>query len=1436
RSILPLEVPAWVTDPFYGVEKAELQLQEELLDLQANGELNAISHAYTQPVRGLSVAADLLTKKRKELQIVNRGNLRLRLTSIKRKVEKLLSLHESVMPSVADNLPHANAGVGEDEMAEPVESSKEDCELTRDAIEVEVSVGVEQRCSDKRYEIVVANDDFLRSELPPPYQSNQSASSSQSRLIITKVVSENFKSYAGKHVLAPIPPNFSCVVGPNGSGKSNVIDSLLFVFGYRAHKIRSKKLSVLIHKSSEQGKFTFCTVEVHFAKVGETRSQDSSKNTIIEGSEFCISRTVHEDSTSVYCINNRRVHYSDVMALLRTEGVDIDHNRFLIQQGEVEAIAMMKPISSAGHEPGLLEYLEDIIGSSRLKGIVADLETKVQELFDVKAERTMRLNFAAAEMKNVEEAKNEAVFCLRIDNTLTRARHFSKHAKLHFATGELTKKNEEIFAVKQQLNDLNDDIKETKEGLKSYATEYEALKKQKSKLAAEEQKIKSKLKETEDHKDQISKDIANFQNRIESLTQEREGKVAEQEQPRINMESAKAEAEKLTAQLDAATKAVAVEAAGIQKDLDAVERQVSRSKPKENLILSKINAAKNKLSELTFHRGRDSSDIENKKEALKSVKQEIEVEQKDLDALDNQVKERGQALQQIRDEYEIVNKREREADAELRKVESKLLEAKHAHQDIKYSNQTLNALLEEGLSGRIAGIVGRLGDFGSIDPKYDVAFCTACHALDNVLVDTLETGTKCVNFLKQANKGRATFTCLDKVKRWESEMKRPLSVPRGAKRLFDLLRVEDPKLLAAFYSVITDTLVAEDLSEARRIAFHSGQRWRVVTIKGELIERSGVMAGGGVARGGKLGRHGKAVDPKMAYISSKDVSSMERQVQDFRDQLAKVGSQKQAIEDKMGQAENALREAVLERDLQRQKIDNLCQRKGSIEKDIERIQQSQKSSDDLEKEIRTIEDQIRLFENEHEKFLTEQSSLTEKMKRIQNQLREKTNQAVGWIHSRLEDCKAAMKVDSDILRNLEQAVKKIDRTIFNCKGKMKRARESLDQAEGQLEMLKEEIQTTDSQMSQLRTKLEELTPKIEAILPRMRELDEETSALEQKLQALNAKLIDVNSAYKSVEDEEKRLVAIVSQLQEDVKNFKLHDLSDLKPFILPKKQPSSDTINQLSKFVDYLFFDGDSVDDLVVPSIEAVEGLDLQQLKEIAKKLKRLRGSLSPDLNAVDEYRQRAAVYHKFLNQVNTVSDLHDRAVTRYCEVTRLRHEEFIIGFEKIAMKLKEIYRLLTKGGDADLEFVDVGNPFTEGVYLSVRPPKKSWKRICNLSGGEKTLSSLSFIFALHEYRPSPFYVMDEIDAALDFHNVDIVGSYVSQLTSKAQFVVVSLRSEFYEKSPFLIGVYKVENCTHIQTLNVPRFLEMTTIPRNTEMHDNPTTTSCLNNEAEPPE
>ena len=150
----------------------------------------------------------------------------------------------------------------------------------------------------------------------------------------------------------------------------------------------------------------------------------------------------------------------------------------------------------------------------------------------------------------------------------------------------------------------------------------------------------------------------------------------------------------------------------------------------------------------------------------------------------------------------------------------------------------------------------------------------------------------------------------------------------------------------------------------------------------------------------------------------------------------------------------------------------------------------------------------------------------------------------------------------------------------------------------------------------------------------------------------------------------------------------------------------------------------------------------------------------------------------------------------------KARLSEFMTGFAIITTKLKELYQMITLGGDAELELVDSLDPFSEGIVFSVRPPKKTWKNISNLSGGEKTLSSLALVFALHYYKPTPLYVMDEIDAALDFKNVTIVGNYIKERTRNAQFIIISLRPNMFELADRLVGIYKTHNTTQSVAIN----------------------------------
>lgn len=198
--------------------------------------------------------------------------------------------------------------------------------------------------------------------------------------------------------------------------------------------------------------------------------------------------------------------------------------------------------------------------------------------------------------------------------------------------------------------------------------------------------------------------------------------------------------------------------------------------------------------------------------------------------------------------------------------------------------------------------------------------------------------------------------------------------------------------------------------------------------------------------------------------------------------------------------------------------------------------------------------------------------------------------------------------------------------------------------------------------------------------------------------------------------------------------------------------------------------------------------------------------AMSPNMSAIDAYKKKDEEYRARWKDLEKVRADKQAVSAQYESLRKQRLDMFMEGFSIITDKLKEMYRMLTFGGDADLDLVDSIDPFSEGVAFSVRPPRKSWKVITNLSGGEKTLASMSLIFALHHFRPTPLYCMDEIDAALDFKNVSIVANYIKSQTKDAQFIVISLRNNMFDLADRLVGIYKTNNVSKSITIDPKNF------------------------------
>ncbi|KAJ8956971.1 hypothetical protein NQ318_012135 [Aromia moschata] len=731
--------------------------------------------------------------------------------------------------------------------------------------------------------------------IPPAIKPTCSFDPTGPRLIITKIVNNYFKSYADEQTLGPFHKCFNAIVGPNGSGKSNVIDSMLFVFGFRATKIRSKKVSVLLHNSENYRNIQSCTVAVHFALILD---KPGDQYDIIPGSEFVVSRTANKDNSSYYQLNGRKVQFKEVATLLKKHGVDLDHNRFLILQGEVEQIAMMKCKAENENESGMLEYLEDIIGTTRYKKPLVQLSERVEILAEQRTEKLNRLKLVENELEELKEPMEQAVGFLKTENTIVYSKNFIYQKNICDYEKKLEQaeqnKNEVVETQKEfieKINKLHGEKLEKDKVLKQEAERYEVLQKRKENLSEAFNKANNKDIQLQETMTQMNKTrkktkemIIEEKKKLEKLEKVPEESKkgieeceAKESEMLVKKEKFEEEKTKLLANLRVETKALQEKKEEMQTDLVILKKSVDETK-------SAFNLAESELKIYVSNEENEKSKYENLKEQYKNAEETIEERSQQIDMLKKKIPATEKSLNGAMEELNQVKYRESQLINEIRKKRSYLEERRSSMQASRSQGKVLDSLMQQKRDGNCPGLYGRLGDLGAIDQKYDVAISTACGPLDNIVVDTVNTAQWCIEFLKKYNLGRGTFIALDKQEHLRDLANSKIKTPENVHRLFDLVRIQDEGVHTAFYYALRDTLVANDLDQASRIAY-GAQRFRVVTLGGDLIETTGTMSGGGksVSRG-RMGQSVRVsnVDPRELENLEESIGQMEQEVRELR--------------------------------------------------------------------------------------------------------------------------------------------------------------------------------------------------------------------------------------------------------------------------------------------------------------------------------------------------------------------------------------------------------------------------------------------------------------------------------------------------------------------------------------------------------------------------
>uniref|UniRef100_A0A673HD82 Structural maintenance of chromosomes protein 4 n=1 Tax=Sinocyclocheilus rhinocerous TaxID=307959 RepID=A0A673HD82_9TELE len=1131
------------------------------------------------------------------------------------------------------------------------------------------------------------------------------------RLMITHIVNRNFKSYAGEQILGPFHKRFSCIIGPNGSGKSNVIDSMLFVFGYRAQKIRSKKLSVLIHSSDAHPDVQSCTVEVHFQKIIDKEGDDYD---VIPNSSFYVSRTAAKDNSSSYHINGKKATFKDVGTLLRSHGIDLDHNRFLILQGEVEQIAMMKPKGQTEHDEGMLEYLEDIIGSCRLKEPINILCRWVELLNEQRGEKLNRVKLVEKEKSALEGEKNKAVEFLSLENDVFKKRNLLCQFYVHDLQKRVSAKEAEKQQIQEDTKELSDKSSQLTEEMKTKNEELKGVEKKLTKLTKFIESQKEKFTQLDLQDVEVREKLKHTKSKTKKQQKQlQKDKEKKKEQELLELSKTVNETR---SRMDVA-----------QSELDIYLSQ-------HNTAVSQLNQAKDALQEAV-------DTLRERRAAIKHLNLRIP---------------------QCEEQLKKVCVKSLQKRLQVGDMRQKVAEAKSSLSTNRSRNKVLDSLMQQKRSGKIPGILGRLGDLGAVDEKYDVAISSSCGSLDNILVDTIDTAQRCVTFLKTQNIGVATFIGLDKMKVWQQSMG-SISTPENIPRLFDMVRVKDESVRPAFYFALRDTLVARDLEQATRVAFQKDKRWRVVTLQGQIIEQAGTMTGGG----GRVmkGRMGSSV---CADVTQEQLDKMESDLNKELTQLQDWQQRKHQLEEKVHNARRELRDMknTLEKYTATIQVRHLTEQELHLKTQIKDLEANVISAAPDKAKQKQMEKNFEAASTKAGKVEAEVKRLHTLIVDINSHKLKAQQDKLDQINTQLDECSSAITKAQVAIKTAGRNLKKSEDSVSQLEKEMGENEKLMEELTEQLKKLEEAAGEIMQTYQQAEEALPEVQEQHRGVLQQIKALQEQEHALQKESLSVRLKVEHIDTAIAECHNK-------IKHWEREASRLSLHPIDGAPEEELPALNP-------------------EQLEDIGNPDI----------IKNEIALLEDRCSNMKPNLGAIAEFKKKEELYLQRVAELDDITTQRD-AFKRGCEdLRKQRLHEFMAGFNIITNKLKENYQMLTLGGDAELELVDSLDPFSEGIMFSVRPPKKSWKKIYNLSGGEKTLSSLALVFALHHFKPTPLYFMDEIDAALDFKNVSIVACYIYEQTKNAQFIIISLRNNMFEMADRLIGIYKTHNTTKNVAIN----------------------------------
>ena len=1167
---------------------------------------------------------------------------------------------------------------------------------------------------------------------------------------INELVLDSFKSF-GRPTRIPFYEDFTVVTGPNGSGKSNIIDGVLFALGLaRTRGIRAEKLTDLIynpgHADGSGGDAGGGAREASVTVVLDNSDRTLERSQVVNAAgsedigdvdEITVKRRVKETEDnyySYYYLNGRACNLSDIQDLLAQAGITPEGYN-VVMQGDVTEIINMTPHERRG-------IIDEIAGVAEFDAKKADAFEELDAVEDRIGEADLRIEEKETRLDQLEDERETALEYQSLREEREEYEGYRKAAELEDKRDDLAETETEIDDVASDLADERAELDRRQGRVTRLEDELDGLRTEIERKGEDEQlRIKAEIEGIKGEIDRLENAIDAAEARIRDAESDRRDAFVQLDRKQEKIDD-----------LDTEIRSVKVEQASVKSDIGSLETDLAEVQAEiddvdteYDELKADLKERKSRLEELkterndrqrekdrllddTRRRATEISEAEDRIEELRGILPDLKAEASDLHSELDKAAKNQEKIEGIVDDLQgEKSELKSELDEVVEEIQSKqseyaTLEARASDDGDTSWPRSVTTILNAGQSG----VHGTVGQLGAVEGEHATACETAAGGrLAHVVVDDDGVGSDCIDYLKSRNAGRATFLPITEMEdRGLPSLPSHPGVVDFARTLVDY----DAEYEGVFSYVLGSTVVVEDMSTARDLMGD----YRMVTLDGDLVERSGAMTGGsgGGSRysfsksgGGRLERLAgdiETLEDRRRSLQA-EIRELDEDIEDARDRAADARDRVRSVESEIDDAESDVEAAEAEIEALEAEIEDLREARAAVDADMQALDDE---IDGIEAEIAATEAEIDDLESD----LADSKipELTAEADGIRDEIDEKESR-MDDLDARLNELELEQQYAEDAIDDLQERIETAQEKKADARDDIRDHEAEIEERKAELEEKREAVEELEAELAELKADREDLQATLRAAKTDRDDKRDEVDRIESNLDSLR--------------ETKERLSWEIDELDAEVGDYD------------PEAIPGHDEVQ--------------SAIDRLTAEMEALEPVNML---------------------AIDEYDEVQSELDDLQERRDVLVDEREAIEERIDRFDRQKKETFMHAFDAINRNFTDIFERLSDG-TGDLHLENAEDPFDGGLTMKAQPGDKPIQRLTAMSGGEKSLTALAFIFAIQRHNPAPFYALDEIDAFLDAANAERVGEMVDDLSADAQFVVVSHRSALLERSERAIGV-----------------------------------------------